>query len=247
MASVKTWKTLAKKSKKGLTKRSVSIELTAGSGQATHLRTFERCRRLPAAPLASFDAALPSSRHNFSAPALEGITPIEPAPPSPIFTYMKLIKLGLIVAPGVLLLGCVESHRRPVAVYSPVPPATVVTTPAPTTAPVVVAPTSERPAVRVYPPQTTTVVTTPGAVATVPANEASASDLAIAEQIRHLLATDTSVGSAARDSEITVRDSIVTLRGNAATERARQLLIGSVAAIPGVVRVQDNLQPTLNR
>ena len=157
---------------------------------------------------------------------------------------LKLITSGLCL----LTAGCIQSHRAPVvysetpAVYSTVPsttiytaqpaapPSTVINTPSTT----VLAPTSSRPVVRVYSPE-------PSRVVAVPVSGAHEADLALAEDIRSGLSSDTSLMDAARNVQMSIYDGRVTLTGTTGTENARQLLHTAVARMPGVASLDDQV------
>jgi osmotically-inducible protein OsmY len=83
------------------------------------------------------------------------------------------------------------------------------------------------------PPTTTTV--------------ASSASLALAENIRALLAADPTLNSAARDVRISVYNGRLTLTGRTVTELERQRLHSALAGLPGVSRVDDRVQVDLQR
>jgi hypothetical protein len=169
--------------------------------------------------------------------------------------FMKFMKL-IWALPLALGAGCVHSHRNPTYTVVPAP-----------------APVSSRPAVRVYPSETTTVVTTPKVVTAPPAivttpstvvtttpgiytelppdvpptTVASSDNLAMAENIRQALSADPSLNSAARNARISVYNGRVTLTGRAATDLERQRLHTALASLPGVSRVDDRLVVDLPR
>lgn len=169
---------------------------------------------------------------------------------------LKVIVSGFI---PLVFAGCIQSHRAPVAysvpapaVYSTVPttpiysappaatvytapPTTVYTTPSTT----IVAPTSSRPAVRVYSPA-------PSRIITVPVAGAHDSDLALGEDIRAGLSSDTSLMSAARNVQMTIYDGRVTLTGTTSSESARQLLHNAITAMPGVASLDDQVAVDLH-
>ena len=166
-------------------------------------------------------------------------------------SFMKFPKIFYVIAPAVLVSGCVESHRQPVVysdpssfnrtpmpAYSPPPPAYS------TPAPVIVAPTSERPDVRIYAADSAPVVVSPPApiITYSPAE----SDLALANSLRQMLSADSSLASAARNVRMSIRDGRVTLTGTTSSERARQLMERAVAGTPGVAAVEDRVQVDLH-
>jgi hypothetical protein len=151
------------------------------------------------------------------------------------------------------MTGCVQSHRAPAvyseapAIFSTVPTTTIYTAP-PAAPPTIVystpsaaflAPTSARPAVRVYSPAPTRVVA-------VPVAGAHDADLALAEDIRAGLSTDTSLMSAARNVQMTIYDGRVTLTGTTSSESARQLLHSAIATMPGVASLDNQVTVELH-
>ena len=187
---------------------------------------------------------------------------------------MKIAKL-LWVLPLAAAVGCVSHRTRTYAVVpanstttttvSPVSTretvrvypsdTTVVTTP-----PRVV--TTTRPVVTTTTPTVSTpVVTAPGTVISTPVvvtemppdlpptttTVASSASLALAENIRALLAADTTLNSAARDVRISVYNGRLTLTGRTVTELERQRLHSALAGLPGVSRVDDRVQVDLQR
>ncbi len=142
------------------------------------------------------------------------------------------MKLNLILwaaLPGLLSTGCIYSHRQPAVVYYTPPPVQVVT-------PQVMAPTSDRPEVRVYPPPTG--VTTPTAPA--PPGVAE-SDVAVADSVSQLLKGDSGMISASRNVMATVDGGVVTLRGTVVADHDRDEIVQRVSQLPGVKRVRDEL------
>lgn len=130
---------------------------------------------------------------------------------------MKLSISSLIALPLILAAGCVYSHRD----YSYSPPAATAT---------VVAPTSPRPAVRVYPNNTTPrIATAPGEI----------DDLTVARSVRIILARDTA--HIYGNVDISVNKGVATLRGTVPTEHDRQVLQDQIATIPGVDYVDNQL------
>jgi len=134
-------------------------------------------------------------------------------------------RYGVILA-GVLLAGCVSSHRREY-VYSPAySPAPVVTPTGPSTARVY-------PEVPPPPPPPTTVAPAQSSVTT------SSSDVALAESVRGVLRNGTT--SPVGRVEASVYHGVVTLRGSVPSDLDRQALVSRVSNLPGVVRVDDQL------
>ncbi len=172
----------------------------------------------------------------------------------------------LQVSIPLILSGCVQSYREPYA-YTPAYTTT------PTT--VTVAPTSEYRTERVYSVPTDTVVTppprvvyttptesvgpqtsvvVPGApvvVAEVPSGAAvvtsSSADVALANQIRQMIADDGELLAAARNARISVYNGRVTITGTTITREQRQRLHNAIEGLPGVYRLDDRLRATLDR
>ena len=147
---------------------------------------------------------------------------------------MKFRKLLWFVFPITLAAGCVYSHREPVTY----------TTPAAST---VVVPTSTRPATRVYPPATTVVTETPVVITEAPPGVPSStttrpSDLALANSIRGMLGGDSALAAAARNVRMSVYDGRVALTGTTFTDQDREQIHSAIASLPGVTRVEDNVQ-----
>jgi len=162
--------------------------------------------------------------------------------------------------------GCVQSHRQPYA-YTPA----YTTTPTTLT----VSPTSDYPTERVYTTPTDTVITPPprvvysaptetvipqtsvvaqGAplvVGEVPANApvatASAEDVALANQIRQMIADDGELRAAARNARISIFNGQVTITGTTVTREQRQRLHNAIEGLPGIYRLDDRLRATLER
>jgi osmotically-inducible protein OsmY len=132
---------------------------------------------------------------------------------------LKLMRCSLFLwsaLPIALTVGCVYSHRD--LAYTSAPGTAVVTT------------TSPRPAVRVYPDNTTARVgSVPGEV----------DDMTIANSIRGFLARDTA--HVYGNVDISVTRGHAVLRGTVPTDVDRQTLYNQVAAVPGVVSVEDQL------
>jgi len=129
-----------------------------------------------------------------------------------------------------VLAGCVHSHHAPV-VYEPTP----------VYSPATIAPTSERPVVRVYSEPETAVVLPPNP-ATVRAN-----DLELADRIRRMFQTDPTLSSISRNVTITVRDGSATMTGTVLTQSDREMLRRAIRSTPGLERLEDRTQVDLNR
>ncbi len=137
---------------------------------------------------------------------------------------MRFVALTLVCGPALLgLTGCIQSHRHPVAVY--------------TTPMAVPAPTSESPAVRVYPDTPPAVVTPPS---TPPPGVAGA-DVAVAESVSQLLKGDSSLADASRNIRASVDHGVVTLQGTVPSDHDRDEIVQRVSQLPGVVSVRDHL------
>jgi hypothetical protein len=139
--------------------------------------------------------------------------------------FMKLRHLILMGVPLLLGTSCVYSHRH-AAVYSATPNA------------VVVAPTSDRPVVRVYPERNTTKAVvvernTPGS--------AAPADLAIADSVRQMYDADPSLASRVTNVKTTVYGGRVTLEGAVPTRADKRELERRLATIPGVTEINDRL------
>jgi len=128
---------------------------------------------------------------------------------------MKIRKLLLIGLPLSLVAGCVNSHHERVAY---------------TTRPVEVvpAPTSSSTVVRIYPERSATGV--------------ADSDMAVAETLRDMIATDADLKAACRKVDIEVKNRRATLRGTVATERERELIREQVTKLGGIDRIDDRLK-----
>jgi osmotically-inducible protein OsmY len=87
---------------------------------------------------------------------------------------------------------------------------------------------------RVYTDQGATVSTT-----SVPQG-ASSQDWQIAQEIRSLLSADPKLGNAPMAA--VVNNGVVTLRGDVRNKKDRQKLHDQIAALPGVVRVDDQME-----
>src|SRR5262245_39954850 len=131
---------------------------------------------------------------------------------------MKVRNLFGVLLPLVIGTGC-YSHTAAV-----------------TRQPVVVAPVSQSPEVRVYeagPPTTEVTSTVP------------ASDMEIAMGLRNALETDPALKAAAALADIEVNGRAVTLRGSVPTEHDRESLKELVSRYPGVRSVEDHLKVEL--
>ncbi len=125
----------------------------------------------------------------------------------------SIVRFGLVL-PALLLAGCIQSHRTPGIVYY-----------TPTTTP---PPVSDRPVVRVYP--------SPAAP-----EDAVSRNVDLAHSVSRLLKDDPLLASASQNVEATVDNGVVTLRGTVPSEHERDEMVGRIAALPGVARVDDRL------
>ncbi len=137
---------------------------------------------------------------------------------------MKLTVLTLGVLP-LAIVACVSSHHSPDTVYYTPPSATVTTLP----------PTSDSPAVRVYPgsPNEPPVTQPPGDVL--------GSDMAVADEIRDMLKDDPTLAAASDQVLIQVNGGVVSLRGTVPTEHDLDEIVGRISRIPGVRQVRNHL------
>jgi len=176
---------------------------------------------------------------------------------------MTIKKIVQITIPLVLTAGCVESHRQPYA-YTTTPTA------------ITVAPTSDYPTERVYSVPTDTVITPPPVVtystptetviprssvappgspiivverpSSVPiTTTTSSADVALANQIRQMIADDGDLLAAARNARISVYNGTVTMTGTTVTREERNRLHNAIEGVPGVYRLDDRLRATLER
>lgn len=130
---------------------------------------------------------------------------------------MCLVWLGV---PLLLAVGCADNRRDASVSYSPALTGSY-------------AATSDRPVSRVYPNTSANIdVTTPPA-------GASSQDWTVAEEIRSLLTTDRNIGKAPMAA--VVNHGVVTLRGSVRNQRERDRLRNEIASLPGVQRVDDQL------
>jgi|SRR6266850_5715692 len=128
---------------------------------------------------------------------------------------MKIGKLLLIGLPLSLVAGCVNSHHQRMAYTT-------------RSVEVVPAPTSSSTVVRIYPDRTGPGVSEP--------------DLAVAETVRHMIATDADLKAACRNVDIEVKNRRATLRGKVATERERELIRERIENLQGLDRIDDRLK-----
>lgn len=123
--------------------------------------------------------------------------------------------------PLLLAVGCSENRRDPSVSYSPALTEGY-------------APTSDRGVTRVYPGEPSNIdVTAPPA-------GASGQDWTLAEEIRSLLTADRKLGDAPMGA--VVKNGVVTLRGSVRNDRQREQLREEIARLPGVQRVDDQLE-----
>jgi osmotically-inducible protein OsmY len=95
-------------------------------------------------------------------------------------------------------------------------------------------PTSDRTGERLYAVPDATVSATP-----VPRG-ATSQDWQLAEEIRALLSSDEKLGNAPMAA--VVNNGVVTLRGGVRNEKDRRKLIEQISALPGVQRVDDQME-----
>ena len=129
----------------------------------------------------------------------------------------NLKNLVWLTVPMLLAVGCAENHRDSSVSYSPA-------LSQPSTA------TSDRPEARVYPAPTDTAVP----------QGASSQDWALAQEVRSLLMSDRKLGEGAPVAAV-VNNGVVTLRGEVRNEKERQRLHDAIGRLPGVQRVEDQL------
>jgi osmotically-inducible protein OsmY len=133
----------------------------------------------------------------------------------------RLYNLVWHTVPMALAVGCAETHRDSSVSYSP-----ALTEPAP--------PTSDRFESRSYAaPDSATS-------ATVAPQGASPQDWTLAEEIRSMLMSERNLGKAPMTA--VVNNGVVTLRGEFRNEKERQQLHDAIARLPGVQRVEDQLE-----
>jgi len=154
------------------------------------------------------------------------------------------------------IFGCAHTDKEQTAyTANPAPPSSEYITPAPP------APTSTVPLERVYPyavapeqsanasPAAPDSTHQPMMPPTIPMDQrylvtqgvaVSASDIQLAQRIRTDLNADPSL-PAGRRVDATVKDGVVWLRGTVPTDQDRKTIAEHVAAIPGVVRVENML------
>lgn len=147
---------------------------------------------------------------------------------------MKIAKLSWILL-LFLAAGCIYSHRQPGVVYESVTPTVTV-------------PTSERPVTRVY-TETPATVVAPTVIAepATPTTTVASTDLAMADNIRKMLLADPALSSAARNVRIAVFDGRVTMTGTVVTVHDREILHSALSTMPGVTRLDDQVQVDLQR
>ena len=137
-------------------------------------------------------------------------------------TKMKLMKIKTLLGltlPLALVSGCAHYQRQADIGYNQADFAPLT-------------PTSDRPEARVYPGGTTeTFAPPPGA---------PPADWNLAEEIRDLLTRDRSLANEPMGA--IVRNGEVTLRGTAPTPGARDRLADAISRLPGVTKVNDQLE-----
>src|SRR5579862_767354 len=133
----------------------------------------------------------------------------------------NLKNLVWLTVPMLLAVGCAETHRDSSVSYSP-----ALSEP--------LSPTSDRPEARAYPAPA-------GTTATVAPAGASSQDWTLAEEIRALLMQDRKLGAGAPMTAV-VNNGVVTLHGESRNEKERQRLHDEISRLPGVQRVDDQLE-----
>jgi len=132
-----------------------------------------------------------------------------------LLKHMKLSLFLWTVLPVAATVGCTYNYRG----YGYATPERVV-----------VAPTSYRPAPRVYSVSTSTgIVVTPG----------ETDDLSLANSIRNILARDPA--HVYRNVDVSIVKGFVTLRGMVPTVQDAERLYDEIAAVPGVASVENQL------
>jgi hypothetical protein len=122
-----------------------------------------------------------------------------------------------------LTFGCAQNQTTPVT-YSTEPPPPM-------------APTSDRPDVRIYSVPVSSQ-TAPGAVESPPASDP---DVELAQSLSQLLKGDPYLNAISDNVEAGVNSGVVVLRGSVPTEDDRQRLENRVSRLPGVARVYNHL------
>jgi len=120
-----------------------------------------------------------------------------------------------------LIIGCARTHPEPVAYYSgPTPPLT---------------PTSDRPDVRVYSPTTVPEEPPPA-----PPRVADP-DIDLGLSVSQLLKEDPYLDSISGNVEARIIHGVVILRGSVPSYDDRDRIYARVLRVPGVVRVENDL------
>jgi osmotically-inducible protein OsmY len=136
----------------------------------------------------------------------------------------KSIKtLVWLATPVLLIAGCSQSHRDSSVSYSPALMESQSVTP-----------TSDRSDIRAYPEQPSD-----SDISVVPQG-ASTQDWALAQEIRSMLMSDRKLGNAPMAA--VVNNGVVTLKGDVRNEKDRQRLHDAIARLPGVQRVEDEME-----
>ena len=97
--------------------------------------------------------------------------------------------------------------------------------------------------VKVFTPAPMVIAEAPTGIAARP----TSNDMALAESIRNMLATDGGLNSSARNVRISVYDGLVNMTGTTVTQADRERLHSAIAGLPGVYRVNDKVEVDLNR
>ena len=136
---------------------------------------------------------------------------------------MRIVQLCCAVILLGLTFGCAHSHTTPVT-YS--------TEPTP-----VMAPTSDRPDVRIY----SVPVSSQTPSGTVESPPVSDPDVELAQSLSQLLKGDPYLNSISDNVEAGVNNGVVVLRGSVPIEDDRQRIVNRISRLPGVVRVHSEL------
>jgi len=126
-----------------------------------------------------------------------------------------------LAVPVFLAVGCAENQRDQSVSYSPALTESY-------------SPTSDRDTSRVYSAAPSNVEVT------TPPTGANSQDWTLAEEIRGLLTSNRKLGDAPMAA--VVHNGVVTLRGSVRNERERQQLRDQIARLPGVQRVDDQME-----
>jgi hypothetical protein len=131
---------------------------------------------------------------------------------------MKTKSLFWAVIPLLLCAGCASDHHEQTATYTPLDPS-------------LLAPTSDRDQNRMY--------SGPGNSGQSPA---SPEDIKIGQEIRDLLMNDKKLATPPSNVIASARQGVVTLRGTMPTPTDKKKLVERIVALPGVTRVEDQIE-----